>query len=242
MLSHGYGTAGADLALNLVESWQASSEVTVGDAERETVEQITDAFVKGISDKAEAAKLADKFIAEAIEWSTADHAGTFAAGEPSFHHIAAKMKLKCADFDGANDHFIHAQQPKEFAAFLFAWSEHGYANERDLFLCRGLLELLARENLKDANTLFESFNAILIAKKEPLDTPLFHFMGFLLKTLERDAYPLFQVLRQKYAPVLASDPTYGQYLDKVAHLFFGVAPQKHGMAAMIENMFGGGAK
>lgn len=239
MLQHGYGTAGLDLALNLVETWEGSSTLRLGAAEREAVEQISDAFVAGVEDKAEAAKLVDKFIARAIEWSKAEHAGSFAVGEPGFHHIAAKMKVKCGDLEGANDHYVKAQQPQEFAAFLYGWAQRGYANERDLFLCRAVLELLVLENLKDANLLWESFNAILISKKEPLDTPLFHYTGFLLKTLERDAYPLFQVLREKYAPVIASDPTFVQYLDKIAHLFFGVAPQKHGMAAMIENMFGG---
>ena len=53
---------------------------------------------------------------------------------------------------------------------------------------------LASGNLRDANKLFQLF---LDASPDMPDTPLCNFLKFLLLTLERDAYPLFEVLRRK---------------------------------------------
>lgn len=36
-------------------------------------------------------------------------------------------------------------------------------------------------------------------------TPLINYIRFLLMTLERDAYPLFDMLRKKYAPSINRD-------------------------------------
>jgi hypothetical protein len=119
--------------------------------------------------------------------------------------------------------FCKAALPEEYASMLLAWAACGYENERDLFLARGVLHLLATGNLKDANIVFTRF---LDASQSLAETPLVNFLKFLLLTLERDAYPLFEVLRKKYEPSLSRDPNLRSVLDQVCLVFFNRAPPR----------------
>ncbi len=48
----------------------------------------------------------------------------------------------------------------------------------------------------------------------------------VLKTTEREAAPLFQMLRSKYAPSLARDSSFELYLNKIGEVYFDLkAPQ-----------------
>ena len=76
-------------------------------------------------------------------------------------------------------------------------------------------------------------------------SPLMNFLGFLLQVLERDAAPLFEVLRAKYAPSLRRAPMLLPLLDRVGKAFFGLAPVckpqgmggMGGMMQMMQQMF-----
>lgn len=37
---------------------------------------------------------------------------------------------------------------------------------------------------------------------------------------------VFTVLCERYQPIIKRDPTYTEYLDKIAQIFFGVPPQR----------------
>ena len=90
--------------------------------------------------------------------------------------------------------------------------------------------LLALENLQDANVVYETFLALAAQSGQPVDTPLTHFLGFLLQclqvrpvlllctkqatlttmrvtcvALQREAAPLFKALVAAYEPSLARD-------------------------------------
>lgn len=45
-------------------------------------------------------------------------------------------------YPDAQRHFLEARNPAGFASFLADWATSGYANERDLFLARAVLQLL----------------------------------------------------------------------------------------------------
>jgi len=68
-----------------------------------------------------------------------------------------------------------------------------------------------------------------------LDTPLIHFVRFLLKTVERDAAPLFSMLRNKYATSIARDPNFDQYLNKIGEVYFDIKAAQ-GMLAMLTGL------
>ena len=60
-------------------------------------------------------------------------------------------------------------------------------------------------DIKGAYIVQEKF---LVLCREKPDTPLLHFVDFLLQTLQRDALPLFNLLRSKYKPSLDRDPNF----------------------------------
>eukprot|EP00510_Aplanochytrium_minuta_P002107 CAMPEP_0184027768 /NCGR_PEP_ID=MMETSP0954-20121128/14395_1 /TAXON_ID=627963 /ORGANISM="Aplanochytrium sp, Strain PBS07" /LENGTH=289 /DNA_ID=CAMNT_0026312391 /DNA_START=43 /DNA_END=912 /DNA_ORIENTATION=+ len=236
LLKNNHGTEGLDVSLNLIDLWEQSAQKVTA-ATKEIVKDINDAYVEGIKDKIESGRLNARFLDAAIDWSKAENGcGEFKKGEPMFHHMAAKARIRSGDLTDVCHHYIHAHQPKELAAFVFQSCRT--QSDRDLYLAGTIFQLLAEENLKDANICFDTYSAICIAKKTKLNTPLYTFTKYLLRTLERDAYPLFAVLRQKYADDLCVQPNLNVSLDTVQEKFYKVKPKKQGMAAMMENMFG----
>jgi len=97
-----------------------------------------------------------------------------------------------------------------------------------------LRRYLCLENVGGANTVLQLYSK---GCGEKLDSPLLHFVQFLLKTVERDAAPLFSMLRTKYAVSIARDPNLEQYLNKIGEVYFDIkAPQ--GMLATLTGMLG----
>jgi len=92
---------------------------------------------------------------------------------------------------------------------LIQWAEEVYPSEKDLLITRSVLMHLCLQNLKDANIVYSLFKS----RYPALDTPLFNYTRFLLLTLERDALPLFDLLRTTYQKSLQRDPTFLQVLS-----------------------------
>jgi len=230
-------SAGSELASLLVEAL-VESKVEQTDEINGLIFQVLDAFSL-VNDQKESAKALGRVLKACISWSSVKQGGRYEKGDPQFHLYSAKAKTKAGDYAGASTHYLHAKEPKLHAEFLYEWSTHGYAKERENFVVRAVLQLLALENMKDANIVFERYQEICTEKKTKLsNSPLMNFTAYLLKTLERDAYPLFQLLRDKYASSLKRDPSFQMYLDRIQDRYFGVKPQKHGIQAMMDNMLG----
>jgi len=241
LLKHGNLTAGAELALMLVDTLN-DGKVEQDDEVKAILLQVADAFEALQGEKAvvaEAAKSEARYLRAAISWSTLKNFGQHPRGDPDLHLRRARTLIRAGSLADASANYLHAGKPAEFAAFLVQWSQLGYRGERDLFLARGVLQLLALENLKDANELHAAFYETLKSKGLSMQaSPLANFVSFLLRTLERDAFPLFQMLCQKYSASTSRDPSFQQYLDRIQEVFFKVKPQKRGMQAMLENMLG----
>jgi len=234
-------TGAEELALLLVDTLEKGAIKTSANDAKEVVLAVAGAFDSDtLKDRPQdAAKSQARFLKAAISWSTLTHHGTFEKGDPQLHRLAASAKVKMGDLAGAATHYLHAHEPKEFASFLFQWSSKGYHGERDMFIARAVLQLLALENMKDANILLATFIALGKMQNKPVpETPLLHFTEFLLKTVERDAFPLFRMICEKYQKSIQRDPSFQMYLDRISQIYFGVQPQKRGMQAMMENMLG----
>uniref|UniRef100_A0A0A9E5Q4 Uncharacterized protein n=1 Tax=Arundo donax TaxID=35708 RepID=A0A0A9E5Q4_ARUDO len=73
-------------------------------------------------------------------------------------------------------------------------------------------------------------------KSADLDFPktdLIQFIKYLLPTLERDAYPLFRSLRQKYKRSTDRDPVFDELLDEIAAKLYNIRRQNP-----LEGLFG----
>jgi len=137
--------------------------------------------------------------------------------------------------------FLEAQAPEELCKMLIEWSEECYPSERDLLFTRAILTLLTHGNMKDANEVFRGVVQRFYAQ-ESSRPPLMNFIQFLLLTLERDAYEFYVKLTEKYAPSLERDAQFEKLLQRIAEVFFKVAPPKNPndfLGGMLKGLMGG---
>ncbi|KAJ7298011.1 hypothetical protein O6H91_Y022100 [Diphasiastrum complanatum] len=106
------------------------------------------------------------------------------------------------------------------------------SDQRDLVLARAIFQYLSLGNLRDANKIMDEVKHGM-SSQDFEDLPLVRCLKFLLLTLERDALPLFRMLRENYKMSIERDPSLDELLDDIAEKFYGVR-RKSG----FQNMFG----
>ena len=264
---HARAPEGADLIDMLVKTLAASGEAATPERVA-ALEACAAAFPLG---DAKAAAAAVPAIASAVRWVSQAplRAGGAPAGEESAAdaearrkraaplHAAAAAAAAAAGgefYADAARHYLEADAPAAFGAFLYGWARGaggargGYAGEGDLFLARAVLQLLCLGRLGDANATRDAFAAAVAAGAgesgadwvaATLDSPLAHWTQFALLTAERDAGPLWALLAEKYKPALARDPTFAPLLATAAHRLFGTEPPKGKQEAMLEGLMNG---
>jgi len=227
LLEFKQGNAGGELAAMVVECWVKSKSKPESD-KIQIVLKLFQAFTNDARDSRAS------FMKTAISWTS--QFGNNPHGEPLLHLDMARSYRIAVEYSTAHKHYLRARQPEEHAQMLIEWSRKGFKNERDLFIVRTVLQYLCLESIKNANLVVGIF------RKEytdgSLDTPLMNFSDFLLKTVERKAGPLFEMLRLKYAPSLSRDATLGAYLDQIGDIYFGIKASK----GMLDNLLGGFGK
>ncbi|KAL2623427.1 hypothetical protein R1flu_003632 [Riccia fluitans] len=246
-LKHGQVTCGAELAVLLVETFGKAGVPY----NNKTLEQITSIYkefpkvdVGSVRSGPEDASISEEtveartrvegcssFLKAAIKWSA--ESGGPSKGAPELHKMLAEFIWTQSPFPElgkASVHYLRGNCPEAFASAVVDCMSKCYPGEADLVVARAVLQYCALGNLRDANILF---NRIRDTCSDNLpDSPLLHFIKFLLQTLERDALPLFRMLRQNYKPSLDRDPTFEEYLDEIAERFFNVR-RKSGIQGML---------
>jgi len=218
MLKANQSTCASELGQMLLKLY-SDSHVKADTSAVESVTRIASLFPAGDQGKI-------SLLKSALKWSVAEGAAannnnTTKQGDPNLHAQLAKAYYEADEYPYAQKHYLKSNQPKEFGQMLIDWANEGYSSERDLYIARAVLMYLSLSNLRDANVIYQIFTNSLQPNQF---TPLLHYLKFLLLTLERDAYPLFDVLRQKYKPSLSRDPSFSPYLDHIAQIYYRVKP------------------
>eukprot|EP01126_Amoeba_proteus_P004462 TRINITY_DN1148_c0_g1_i2.p1 TRINITY_DN1148_c0_g1~~TRINITY_DN1148_c0_g1_i2.p1 ORF type:complete len:225 (-),score=31.25 TRINITY_DN1148_c0_g1_i2:322-996(-) len=169
------------------------------------------------------------YILKCISWSSLPSNND--QGHPSLHDAFARYYYQLKDYEMAQKHFLRGAQPKEFGQMLHEWSQSSSERDRDLYLASSVLQYLCLTNLKDARILYKEF----IENYKIPQTHLTTFLCFLLKTLRRDAYPLFQLLRDRYSHTLYRDPLFFKYLEIIAKEFYGVEPPQDFFSTLFKS-------
>ncbi|KAK3160426.1 hypothetical protein QOZ80_1BG0059300 [Eleusine coracana subsp. coracana] len=181
------------------------------------------------------AESCSSFLKAAIRWSA--EFGTSKVGSPELHVMLAEYiysESPETDMTKVSSHFVRGNDPKKFASRLVNFMGKCYPGEDDTAIARGVLMYLSQGNLRDANLLMDELKAQLkSADLEFPKTDLIQFIKYLLPTLERDAYPLFRTLRQKYKTSTDRDPVFEELLDEIAAKFYGIRRQNP-----LEGLFG----
>jgi hypothetical protein len=216
MLQHGEINAGTELATLLIDVF-TKSKTSVTEESLNLLIDIWKAYKN--SDNPAARKT---FINAAVKWSALPENNN--QGSPLLHTEFAHYYHLIGEFETAQKHYLRSADPNGFVNMLHEWSLKGYPSECDLFIGRAVLMYLCLSDLKNANTIYQLWRE----RFPTLDTPLMNFLNFLLQTLERDALPLFVLLREKYKQTLERDQYFNQYLDRIAQVFFGVKSETSG--------------
>ncbi|XP_023006615.1 Golgi to ER traffic protein 4 homolog isoform X2 [Cucurbita maxima] len=212
-LKHEQVTCGGELAVLFVETL-VKGKVPYGDNTLDRVRKIYQNFpqiplpqhfgedddVQQLSEALGAAKTrvegCSSFLKAALKWSM--EFGPHKSGSPEIHVMLAT--------------YVYSESP-----------EVCYPGEDDMAIARAVLMYLSLGNLRDANCLIDE-----LKKQEECgelefpDSELIEFIIYLLLTLQRDALPLFNMLRANYKPSIEREPSLNEFLDEIAEKFYGV--------------------
>ncbi|XP_038712160.1 Golgi to ER traffic protein 4 homolog isoform X2 [Tripterygium wilfordii] len=178
------------------------------------------------------------FLKAAIKWSA--EFGAHSNGSPKLHVMLAEYlyyQSPESDIGRVSYHFVRGDNPKKFASTLLNFLGKCYTGEDDIAIARAVLMYLSIGNLRDANILW---NEIKQLDLDFSSSDLIQFITYLLLTLQRDALPLFNMLRVTYKSSLAREPEFNELLDEIAEKFYGVQRRNplQGMFGDIFKMMG----
>ncbi|KAJ4720853.1 Golgi to ER traffic protein 4-like [Melia azedarach] len=175
------------------------------------------------------------FLKAAIKWSA--EFGAPRTGSPELHVMIAEYLYSESpelDMTRVSYHFVRGNSPEKFASTLVNFMGKCYPGEDDLAIARAILMYLSLGNLRDANYLMDEVKKQVESKQlDFCQSDLIQFVFYLLQTLERDAFPLFNMLRANFKPSIDREPAFNELLDDIAEKFFGIRRRNP-----LQGMFG----
>lgn len=226
-LDSGEIASGSKLALKLIENYKNLLEKP----SNESIQRLMKIFSHYKIEENDTSK--SIFIYECVDWSKQPENNN--QGSPQIHSIFANHYFERNEFEKAQNHFIRSDDMSSFSSMLLKWQSIEISEEQESFLTRSILLLLALGDLQNANLLFKIHSSKLTIEQKSL--PAYNFCHFLLLTLERDAYDLFLRLKTAYSITLSKDPSYAEYLDQIAQIFYNISNQNSGLAQILSSFF-----
>ncbi|CAN1338575.1 Protein GET4 [Linum perenne] len=234
-LENGQVTCGSELAVMFVDTLVKGNVPYDDDtlAEEDDVHQLAEALAAAKT----RVECCSSFLRAAIKWSA--EFGPHKSGSPQLHVMLADyLYSESPELDMARvtHHFVKGDDPNKFASILVSFMGKCYPGEDDLAIARAILMYLSVGNMRDANFLLGEVKKQVEAKKlEFPQSDLIHFISYLLETLQRDAYPLFSMLRSTYKPSIDREPAFNEWLDDIGEVFYGV--QRRNPLGMFGDIF-----
>ncbi|KAJ6325386.1 hypothetical protein OIU76_012465 [Salix suchowensis] len=248
-MKNGQVTCGSELAVIYVETL-VKAKVPYGDDVLDRIRKIYKTFpqiplpqdlgededMQQLNEALGAAKIhvdcCLSFLRAAIKWSA--EFGAHRNGSPELHVMLAEYVYSESpelDITRVSYHFVRGNNLKKFASALVNFMGKCYPGEDDLAIARAILMYLAMGNLRDANFLMDE-----LKKHDLPQSDLIQFVNYLLPTLQRDALPLFNMLRTNYRSSIDREPAFKELLDDIAELFYGVQ-RKNPLQGMFGDIF-----
>ncbi|XP_040940398.1 protein GET4 isoform X2 [Gossypium hirsutum] len=229
-LKHGQVTCGAELAVLFVDTL-VKGKIPYNEDILDRVRKIYEVFpkvplpsnmlddedVREFTEALGAAKTClegcSSFLRAAIKWSA--EFGASRNGDPQLHAMLAEyIYSESTELNMAkvSYHFVRGNNPKKFASTLVNFMSKCYPDEDDIAIARAVLMYLSMGNLRGANCLMDELKRQV--ESQELDFPesdLVQFITFLLLTLERDALPLFNMLKMNYKSSIDREPAFNEF-------------------------------
>ncbi|TYH90063.1 hypothetical protein ES332_A13G024900v1 [Gossypium tomentosum] len=254
-LKHGQVTCGAELAVLFVDTL-VKGKIPYNEDILDRVRKIYEVFpkvplpsnmlddedVREFTEALGAAKTClegcSSFLRAAIKWSA--EFGASRNGDPQLHAMLAEyIYSESTELNMAkvSYHFVRGNNPKKFASTLVNFMSKCYPDEDDIAIARAVLMYLSMGNLRGANCLMDELKRQV--ESQELDFPesdLVQFITFLLLTLERDALPLFNMLKMNYKSSIDREPAFNELLDEIAEKFYGIQ-RRNPLQGMFGDLF-----
>ncbi|KDR24283.1 hypothetical protein L798_06745 [Zootermopsis nevadensis] len=235
LLRHDQQTSGADLAILLVDVL-IKAEASISEDQFNKLSRLFGMISSDVPER-------ETFLANALQWSVRE-SHEYKSGHPQLHQSIAQILWKEKNYVLARYHFLHSTDGFGCAAMLVELHrQRGYSSEVDLFIAQAVLQYLCLHNKTSAKDVFDSYTTqhpIIKKTGPPYILPLLNFIWFLLKVVESGKLAAFTVLCQQYQTSIERDPSYIEYLDKIAQIFFGVPPPRprsQGLFGMCKMQF-----
>lgn len=220
-LRQGQLNCGVELALMLVDAYEADGVAPASPEAGQRVMEVLDAFpVRHLADGGPDPPVEEygRVVGAAAKWARKGEAWELAA---QLEGRLARYLSACLGWQGlgaATRHYIRAGDAPAFAAALADAAAHGQRSEEDLFLVRAALTTAAAssarpgEQVEAARELLGAYAAA--AGHAPPPTPLLSFASLFLEALARREPQLADLLCQRYKPSLDRDPTLWQLVEQ----------------------------
>ncbi|KAL1569259.1 protein GET4-like isoform X1 [Salvia divinorum] len=258
-LANGQVTCGTELAVLFVENL-VKGKIAYDDDTLDRIRQIYKKFPRisvpqnlDLADDADMQQLTEalgaaktraegcsSFLRAAIKWST--EFGGQRNGSPEIHDMLAEYLYTESpelDMSKVAYHFVRGKNPKKFALTLVNFMGKCYPGEDDLAVARAVLMYLSQGNLRDAIILMDDIKK-QVQQSQGVNLPrsdLMQFTNFLLETLQRDALPLFNMLRDRYRQSISREHVFNELLDEIAEKFYGVQRRNSMPGGMFGEIF-----
>ncbi|KIZ06762.1 hypothetical protein MNEG_1190 [Monoraphidium neglectum] len=225
-LRGGQITCGTELGTMLVDAYVAD-KAPAGPVALGALCDIVRAMPAHSAEDAAGVDACSRFVTAAVKWA---HKQGADAGVRELHDLFAQHLIAAygwRQLGRASVHFARGADAGAFAAALAGCAAEAPAEELDLFAARAVLQTLACAHSSTTGRQLQHADAVLDACKRrpwaggaPLpDSPLLHFCQFLLTALQQRSTRLEKLLKAKYGPSLARDPTLGAYLARIEELY-----------------------
>ncbi|CAG0886224.1 unnamed protein product [Cyprideis torosa] len=228
--SNGEQHSGVDLAMLYLDTLK-KSEVSPSDLHFSRLAELFSLISTENPDRS-------RFVCESIKWS-GKGLRNVKAGHPDLHARLAQCCWNQGNYEESRYHFLRSNDSKAFANMLTEFHlKKGLATEVDLFIAQAVLQSLCIQDQGFGKSLLVNYSLShpAIGSSPPNQYPLLNFLWFVVMALEQGRLSFFTVLVDKYSPSLARDPTYKEYVDRIAQIFFNVPPPVTSRGGIFENL------
>lgn len=174
----------------------------------------------------------ETFMKSALKWTKEQG---YEGYELTLPYAQALRKRK--QYHKASMQFLKTDSMTEFCDMVFEWARLAPSEELPFFVTRAVLQLLV---IKNKLQVAKNFFQMCESRMSIIEEPITNFMRIFLEALEIRSQSLYQMLMDKYQPVLKMDSKYSQWCNLIGNRMLGI-PKKQNLLSTLLNTLGGGS-
>lgn len=133
-------------------------------------------------------------------------------GSPSIHYELSKSLRDLKDYKSSCDHYIYSNHPEEFSEMIYEWCNKENCNEiinKEIYVLREILKYLTIENIRDSKIFLKNIKLVFEKNNIRIENDVvINLCEYLIECVQRDAKPLFELLKEKYSKIFEIDPSF----------------------------------